>query len=344
MSETQYVKQVQQQADAYTRTIEALVCLDSVLRYDDDSQDYRAGSMSFQGRGMTASGQDVAPDLVVQFDSIGGIVSEMKITASSEEDFDSAQQQVRTYDDELVGWDTSGGAIDSYDLCLVVPYPHAGSAGEFFRRVEEESAYSHSFVLLSVARDDLHHSHLAFENRLGEFSDMLVRAKFESRQGIVTVPLEKIVGVIGGIKFYDAKPECVEYTMDVLWSQYFTGDLPSRQVPRRGKQVEQKHVQPSTTAEDLREPYALFAQGQVRQPEIPKTAWIKDALDTYVAIGHAELDDHDRDVYWVEYNPRAWSCNLAGFARQVYKESAKKRRTRYESLQDQQPRLIEDNP
>ena len=341
MSEDEYVDQVVKQIDSYTRTIEALVCLDSALRYDDEIRGYLPGSCVFQGRHMTASGTSVCPDLVVQLDSAHGIVSEVKLTASTETDFQDAEEQVRQYDIELVGWDTDDETVGQYDICLLVDYSWAGKAGEFFQGTQSTRPYGRPFVLLSATRNDLVNSFLTFESRLGGFSDNQVKGKFQKRAGIVTVPLEKLVGAFAKIKFYDAKPPHVEHTMDVLWTEYLTKkDLPARSVVRRGRQVQQKRVEPGGAAEFLRQTYTMFI-GQVRQPTIPQPDWIREALDVFVEINRAERDGATPNVYWV--NSRARTAGLEGFARQVYKKRLKRESRRANKPKGAQLKLIEQS-
>ena len=323
MTEDEYVKQVEREADTYDRTIQALVCLDSALRYDDEARRYRPASDAFQGRRMTRAGGDVTPDLVVQFSDASGIVNEVKLTASTNVDFKNAEAQVRNYDDDLAGWDTPDETIDCYDVCLLVDYVASGSAREFFEAAQDTSPYDHPFILLSAVRNDMLDSFLALETRLGGFSNAMVQAKFNKGEGVLPIPLERLSKIFGYVKFYDAKPQCIEYVMDVLWSKYFTTDLPTRMIARDEKQITQKRVDPRLAAEWLRPSYGLF-QGETRSPEIPQADWIREALDRFVLIGRAQHDDAN-GVFWVEYSSRARTANLKGFAKQVYRKHVSKK-------------------
>lgn len=317
MTEDDYVKQVRQQTDTYERTIQVIVSLDSALRYDNKSHKYRPGSKSFQGRLMhTSDGTKVRPDLLVQLSNRAGIVCEIKLAASTKLDFRQAEDQIRNYDDDLHGWNTSNETIMSHDLCLAVSHAHSAAAQQYFIGVD---SYDRSFALVTVTRDDQAEPFVALERRLGDFSDSTLQAKFTS---VVEVPLEKLTPHWTNAKFYDAKPQCVEYTMDVLWSKYFTEtDLRLRTVLKGHRQVVQKKIDPRSASQFLQEAYSVFpaAATSTGQSRIPQMRWIREALEMFVKIRRAQRDKDHTGVYWVEYSSRARTCNLEGFARQVYK-------------------------
>ena len=133
----EYIEHVRRQADNYERTIQAMICMDSALRFDDNSRAYRPGSQVFQGKRMRTSPDncvspnvDVTPDLVVQYDNSHGVVAEVKLSASSERDFSQAKQSVTKYDDDLTGWETDDRRLSQHDLCLIVNLSHVRQAEE----------------------------------------------------------------------------------------------------------------------------------------------------------------------------------------------------------------------
>jgi hypothetical protein len=278
------------------------------------------------------------PDVVIQLSQDAGIIGEVKLSASSERDFDRARRQVARYDTDFIGWCTPDGRIARHDLFLLISYTHAIAGEHHF----DPDAYNRPCALLTVTRDDHAHRSYSFEKRRGAFSDQRVQRKFSA---VIPVGTEKLTPLVGRYKFYDARPACVEYTMDVLWRHYVSQvrhPEDQRNVTRNGRPVAQRRVELASARHYLQQAYGLVADGlspeqQNRQPEVPQQSWIKEAMEAFVGIGRAERDRAEDGVYWANYSSRARNADLEGFARQVYRARQKKGRVARGSRKRAQP-------
>ncbi|HCU34400.1 MAG TPA: hypothetical protein DGT21_02825 [Armatimonadetes bacterium] len=335
MTEDAYAETVATQADNYEFTIQALICLDAAIRYETqrEPKGYVPGSHFLPGRRMTpmtsggvANAAPVTPDIVIQMPDAMGMVGDVKLTASSKRDFGQAEAQIARYDTDLAGWCTSDECGLAHDLLLLVHYANGAEAEEHFSRAH----YGRAFALVTVVRDLQRHCFMTYELRLGRLSRDEMTRKLRKP---LPVPLERLAAQHGRVKFYDARPECVEYTMDVLWHEYFPQVVNAsehRRVDRRNATVTQRRVDVRSARECLQDAYSttqlVAPENRHRQPETPQLDWVREAMEGFVEIGRAERDHEDEAVYWVTYSARARNTNAEGFARQLHR-SRKKRRS-----------------
>lgn len=324
VTEEEYVRTVRERIDAYERTVQALVCFRSAMCWDDDRHSYREDNHFGVGRRMDREAEQehpLTPDVVVQFEGETGLVAEMKLTASSDQDFKKAEAQVMKYDQELEGWWTENQLIASHQVACVVPDSHVSAAMQFFR---DAGPFDRGFLLVSAGRDDASiESFMQFERRQGAFAVERLNEKFGPRTP--PIPLEKAMPQFGIAIFYDAEPPCVEHTMFVLWSRYFphTDRFDTRLEPRGSRAREQIQVELDDACRFLRERFSVCSitgNGEdPRQPSVPEKEWVRKAMDHFVEIGRADHDQEDRDVFWVSFSLAAFGTDLEDFAKQVYR-------------------------
>lgn len=288
-----YIKQKREEADSYDRTIQTIIAFDSAIRWDDNQAAYLQNSFFFPGRKLTKvqanRSRDLRPDIVMQLSNEYGIIAEIKITASSQQDFENAHEQINKYDDNLIGWKTNDERIELHDLSLLVNDLKRGVAQRYF----ENKTFQRRFNLVACARISESKEYCKIEKYYGSFSDDRIEAKLSDP---VPIPLEKILDTISKVKFYDAEPP-IEYTMNVLWMNVFN-EFSQREAEETKKEI---YVSCSEATELLREKYA-FPQEDTRQPKIPKKDWIRNALDVFVKINYAKRDISDNDKYIVKYS------------------------------------------
>lgn len=289
----EYIKQKREEADSYSRTIQAIIAFDSAIRWDDSQEAYLQNSLFFPGRKLSKvhanTRRDLRPDIVIQLSGEYGIVAEIKITASSQQDFERAHEQIIKYDDNLIGWKTEDERIGLHDLSLLVNDFKRGVAKRYF----EDKAFQRKFSLVACARVSESKEYFKIEKYYGSFSDSRIETKLSDP---VPVPLEKILGKISRVKFYDAEPP-IEYVMNVLWMNVFN-EFSHKEEEQKKKEIP---VSCTVATELLREKYA-FPQEDTRQPKIPKKDWIRNALDAFIIIKYARRDISDNDKYLVRYS------------------------------------------
>ncbi len=317
MTEEEYLSAVKRRCDTYERTVQAIGCLKSALCWDDETRMYREECKFASGRRMTPiDSDDLTPDIVVQFGPEHGLVGEVKLTASSEIDFENAETQIKSYDQDLCGWWTDSETIHDHQVACVVDDAHVGPA---MRRFGAGEAFDRAFILLSAAVIRAASEFLKFELRIGMFIEERLATKFDPN---TLIPLER-VWIIEEKKFCDDPPPCPEYTMYVLWFYYFLtlrgGE--TRLARHDDVQVEQVRVDALEARDFLHQAFSVCgsADAEPRQPSVPRKDWITEALDHFVAIGRGDADATNPDVFWITYNPAAHATDLDDFARQVYR-------------------------
>ncbi|HEX9653625.1 MAG TPA: hypothetical protein VGA99_07935, partial [bacterium] len=118
---------------------------------------------------------------------------------------------------------------------------------------------------------------------------------------VLEIPLEKIIPLYPQ-KFYDAKPPVV-LMMEVLWTDVFNQIPDEEAFMEAGRKALKIRVELSNLTKKLREQFC-FQNIDSRQPENPKTEWVKEAMDTFVEIGYATKIKNTNDSYWVKYTHR----------------------------------------
>ncbi|MDD5242443.1 MAG: hypothetical protein PHU49_00355 [Syntrophorhabdaceae bacterium] len=284
-----YQQEVKEKADSYERTILTIICFDSAVRWDAAVKDYFVGSHFLPCRRLSKVGANgnVTPDVVVQLSEHNGIVGEVKITASTERDFDRAFEQMQNYDQELKGWRTEDEAVGMHDLALLVDDLERTAAKNYFG----SKSFERNFTLIACAVQRRAKEVCKIEKYYGAFSDERVEQKLAEP---VPVPLEELIGQISAVKFYDTPPP-TEYTMNILWMNVFN-ELKERNGERKDKSLT---VECKEITRMLCEKFS-FEQQDERQPKIPKEAWVREALDALVSIQYAQKDPVDGNKYYIQ--------------------------------------------
>lgn len=311
----EYLKEVRERADSYERTIQFMIAFDSAVRWDDRQRRYIEDSHFLPCRRLTkniaGSNAHITPDIVIQLSSRYGIIAEVKITASSDQDFTKAYQQIVNYDSDLIGWKTKNEKIDLHDLALLVNDLKKNVALKFFG----DKTFQRKFNLVACARISESKEFCKIEKYHGAFSDTRIESKLRDP---VAIPLEAIIGDVSGVKFYDVEPP-VEYTMNVIWMNALN-EIKQKGGSEKGKMI---LVECSELTGMLQERYS-FCQLDSRQPKIPREAWVREALDTFVAIKYAKEDPGNDDRYYIKYSYPRKEDMLEFFSRKNFENQNKK--------------------
>jgi|GEM_PF-6754232 len=336
MDSKDYVKQIAEQSDSYDQTIQAIIAFDSAVRYDDARKIYLQNSFCLPGRRFnhnpTNEDEKVTPDIAEQLSDQYGIIAEIKITASSDQDFERAEAQVRKYDVDLIGWKTKDEKINIHDLSLLIHDLNRGKAARWFAK----KSFVHKLTLIVCARILDHKVSFKIEKSFGTFSDTRLEKKFIDP---VAIPLEnpEILKAISSVKFYDAQPP-VEYTMNILWMNIFN------EIAQEEGAVKEKTiiVDCKVLTKMLSERYA-FRQEDHRQPKVPREAWVRQALDTLVEIDYALVDLKDKDKYHVKYSHPRKEDMIVFFAKRHFEEMNKPKRKAGQDQQLQFPGISKES-
>lgn len=337
MTRDEYVQAVEESADSYVRTIEAIICLQGALLHDREAGGYPEGVYYLPCRRMQAEdGTELTPDIVAEIPRDVGVVGDVKITASTAQDWEHAEQHLRRYDRPLSGWvrDRRDGPVD-HDLCLVVPYMHKHGALAHFTAVD---VAPRRLVLLAVTRDVQRQTWVQYEPVVGEFRAAMLRKKLTLGKP-EAVNLEHFVGDTTSARFYDAQPP-VEYVMVEVWKVANQVATESRETPSKKTREKQRLVAAEDLCRLFREAYSLPCyprEALTRQPTPPPANWVNDALETFVRIEWAEHGDAAGTYWLAEKRPRGNTLQV--FSRHVYQKTKAQLKKGKELDQDLQLRL-----
>lgn len=270
--------------NSYEQSIHALLTMRQHLAHE-------FGAKSFIGRKMKTSlmnsiskGEDITPDMVSRFTNNTGFVGDVKITASNDRDYADAEKQIKKYDDELIGWDTTDEKVNHHDLYVIIHQSHTQQFVEYIRS-KKGYIYDRLLSIFSFNIDSSKNTFYVLEKRGGEVPEIL-KKDFSK---VVEVKYEYVYADMNKIKFYDAHPD-VQYTMYILWDYIFSA-IPTEDEFRAsgGKRI----IPIPVNVDDLRTRLKAYVldQGTHRVPDLPKKEWIVEALDEFVKIGLAIRND-----------------------------------------------------
>ena len=316
------IKRIEEKVDNYNQTLEALVGFSHILRWNDEKADFKPNSYSFIARRMNTSEVNriipknvVTPDLVIQLDENYGIVSEVKKSFPKDKELWIGNfNQLQKYDDELKGWKTSTEKIQNSDIILLTHYKIKVDVSDYIKKkISEKTLYfKRNFSAIAFHRTQEVNMYLNFEKFFGNLFDSVIN---ERLRRIVGIPLKKIMP-LSNIKFYDDKPE-LSYILEILWNKIFS-QYPKMEefMESGGIKIISIEVNVDDLTQKLREQFSDYNEGDPRQPEIPKTKWIKEAMEMLENLKYAKKSDKDDKEYTVRY--RSITNTLQRFSHEIY--------------------------
>jgi len=99
--------------------------------------------------------------------------------------------------------------------------------------------------------------------------------------------LKKKIIPLSNVKFYDDKPE-LSYMMEILWNKIFSQHPKMEEFMESGGiKIMTIEVNVDKLTQKLRKQFSDYIEGDSRQPELPKTKWVKEAMDMLVRLNYA---------------------------------------------------------
>jgi len=315
--------------DNYNQTLEAMICFSHILRWDDEKEEFKPNSYSFIARNMGTSENnritpknEITPDLIVQLDGNYGIVCEAKKSFPQNRNlWKSNFNQLQKYDDELKGWKTSKEYIKTSDIVLLTHYKIKVGVSDYLEEniSNKNLFFDRNFSAIAFQRTLEANIFLTLEKFYGNLFDTVLN---ERLRRIVGVPLKKIIP-LNNIKFYDDKPE-LSYMMEILWNKIFS-QYPKMEefMESGGIKIMTIEVNVDKLTQKLRKQFSDYIEGDSRQPELPKTKWVKEAMDMLVRLNYAKKDDKEDNNYTVKY--KSIKNTLQRFTREIYESQSNKK-------------------
>lgn len=343
------IREIKDRNDDYENTINALLCFISLTTWEGNQR--RPNSYYSFGRRMTTStsnvispNQDITPDSVIQvLDDLGFIV-EAKISLPADENlWGGILNQIKKYDDDLIGWWTQDEHINNHNVILLLHMSRSVSFKKYRAALIENGDYEPSDNVWGIefVSSGQRQEYILFRT-CWEANNMYNGNLSDRLEISVNVPIEKVKFSYGNIKFYDSKPE-PEYLLSIIWQDILT---PMKREVEFNKQLKCYPIETDiqTLTNELQKSYGSIAlqrscdidRNEEREIEYPKGSWVKEALGVLIKLGFASKNDEDNyTIFFRELKLRGDRDLVDYFS----KHRAKKEK---EEEEDLQRRLFED--
>jgi len=321
------VRKILEKINNYQQTINAILSLSHVLRWDNNNKNYYEDSFKFIARKMDTSNHNrisanntITPDLIVQVNNNYGIVCEAKKSFPKNKDYWLKNFiQLEKYDDDLIGWETEDERIETSDIILLTHLKLSVPVRDYIEEKisRDELKFNNNFSLIGFTRSDELDTIMMLEKRYGKLFNLELDERLRQ---IERVPLKKIIP-LNPIKFYDDKPE-LPYLMNILWTEIFN------QYPEKedfwtsgGIKIITIIVNLKDITDKLRVQFSDYSEHDKRQQVVPKTKWVKEAMEEFVKLGYAKKEN-EKNNYKIKY--KSIKNPLTKFTEDIYGKKRKK--------------------
>ena len=291
--------------DDYVQTIHAIAGFMNFYRYDDTAKKMKDEVLVFQGRRLEPSPEkainsngdkiaNVTPDIGVFLPSKNGVLGEVKKGFSQNqqywlEDF----QQLMSYDDDLTGWPSKDGRVNSHDIVLILHQTRAAKVRRFYEeKAGSEIKFLRPFIIVQFNRADERKSYYFFHKILGSLTEKYVDEQLTDG---VSVPMEVFIKTYSTIKFYDSEPS-LPYLIELIWTNVVlraaSEDAKFEKLKRNQKIDVMLGI--DSIIEELHQGFSfrmLYGDNNERQPKIPKKEWVMRACERLVELNEASWVD-----------------------------------------------------
>ena len=288
--------------DNYNTTINVIVCFSHAVMWDEKEWKVTPDSCFTPGRRMDTSENNpvspnttVTPDIAILKEKTHGVIAEIKQGLSrGNGNWEKILNQLEKYDDVLKGWRGLEAEEIMHDLVLLIPYQFSVQFSTFLAECIEngEFSFDRKLACISFVREDKASTFYNFQKVFGELSD---EDKDRIFHEIHAIPMQRVCPLYPLI-FCDEEPP-LPYTMDRIWGHlacYKSEDVLS------SKKGEEIFFTLEQITNDLKEENYIDNPDE-RTPQLPKTSWIRDALNE---MKHLKIIKWDKDTgeYSVGYH------------------------------------------
>jgi hypothetical protein len=314
--------------DHYVNGMYAIFGLIHAFRFD--SRKRTVHDVQFElGRRMQTSAanrvtpnQEITPDVVIQPNENQGVIGEATTGLTTEDEYwRDKLEQILKYDDDLRGWWTKTEHIDIHDIVVLVQLTRATRLSDLIDKTSKEAPERNTFrrkiAVVGFERSSgALRQYMTFIKLYGDLTDLQVSRSL--REGI-KIAYEYLIFGQGykDKKFVDSKPP-LPYLLQILWDDLL-GAYADTFSYNRALNCTPVTVSVDKVTADLQQFYGFPSRG-ARGPEIPKSSWIREALE---ALVHFKLAERDGDGYMILYK-RSRVDSMKRFGNLCFKMEQKK--------------------
>ncbi|MEW6108521.1 MAG: hypothetical protein AB1632_05025 [Nitrospirota bacterium] len=244
------------------------------------------------------SEHNLTPDIVIQLNSDYGIIAEVKKKIAPDRKYwHRIFDQIKKYDENLIGWLTNSETIKNYDLTLLTHITRKVDITDYYKGKYNEGDYHYrnKFSIVAFNKGGERDEFLYLEKHYGELSDQNLN---ERLRRVVAIPLETVLPLYS-IKFYDSPPP-LPYLMNILWIDIFPQFLSPEEDNSKIKKYSVIKLNISEVTEKLQRQFAQMISDS-RQQEIPRQDWIKDAMESLVRLKLARRHTDGANIYEIDF-------------------------------------------
>lgn len=289
----------------YNQTVKAILAFAAFVVHDAVTR--RAGAKFGFGRRMETSREnqiqpstEVTPDLVAQKSPAYGIVAEAKKrlerdTARWERHVD----QLRKYDDNLIGWWTEDETIPNSNTVLLI---HQSRSRPFVKYLESTKNYDPEAVgaRSCVVEFNCSEETATYYNYRLEYGQLDDDELAERLTDGVPVPLDKVLRSFGYVRYYDSEPP-LPLLLTNLWSDILPAMAADSQYEDHLKAYRIEASVEKVTSELQRAYGSQILSKDARSVEFPKHSWVRKAFERLVAYKLGNLPPEGSDVFELHY-------------------------------------------
>ncbi len=232
----------------------------------------------------------VTPDIGILDTEETGVIGEVKQKFAQNESFwMESFQQLKKYDDDLVGWPVASEKVKTHDIVLLVHESRSRPVKDFFlKHKETELKFNRPFVIIEYGRSDQADHFFKFRIEEGQLSNRKIHNKIYKQ---VQIKMSLLVATYSKIKIYDAPPH-------ISWMLYIIHLAMIDKATEMGTYVKlgKKTKLPISTSLHeitavLQENYSfkdIHAHNPQRQSNSPQKGWVSNAIEKLITVGEVE--------------------------------------------------------
>lgn len=313
-------KRIRVKIDDYKDSISAILGFCSLWFFDTTTGQNQPHIRVFQGRrlslactynqsGDPQSQNNVCPDLGIVAREQNGILGEVKKNFPRNDDRRQRKifDQLRSYDQELMGWPTHSGEIESHSLVLLVHQTTSRAAQDAYGRLAKEDAleFARPFSIVQFNRSDQSQSYFFFQAVQGVVDE--IKDGIDLHNG-TQVPMQALMEPHAKSKLYDAEPP-LAYLSSLIWEHVIV-DLASEE-PKFARLRSNQKLEINVSIEDivqkLHEGFSFshwHKKFKDRQPQVPRKEWVQKACRFLVESKEARWVTENTEllVFYRKYN------------------------------------------
>lgn len=298
------IDEVRRKIEEYETTIMGLRALCRIIsdhyKVDDPTMAFRAS----YGRRMTTSAANcihpnntATPDAVIQIEDYWGMVVEAKRTMpqNNNDRWRDTVDQLRKYDDNLLGWWTQSGELIPANVALLIDVDRSIDFSRYIQSLidcGEIPAFQNPTSIVEFFKKQEVKQFLRVRQVWGRVEPKILSQKLEGGKSI------SVEGLIDGQRFYDQEPEAVEYTMVLLWQTVFTERYIEARFDESAK-VWLIEVDLDELTQSLQKLYGQKSN-ETRERTFPRKKWIQKALDAFVLLDFA-FHPEEKNKYVIKF-------------------------------------------